>query len=382
MAVFSQPVVYLGIRNVYLRTYTTTYPFLNAGWTWVNNSLQPMEWSGHYLASNNNIVSGFDVQLIDLQTGYTQIHVGDTGGDTINANNNFAPLTWANDSLAGFIAPDQGHTLTPFIVSYPATPDGGSHSYPLGGSKGPVLPVAANTTFPFGLMNWLAGDNSIVADGIITLQTQFYSFRGYAGGVLFTQVNEDVCDCHFEPVIAIFNNLIPFDGLSYCWVQGLSGGAMPFNIIRTNFIDESDYITCVFENPAQTTVDFQTLYANANNSGDFTATFFGMLAIYNDQIVVDGVTLNGYAIAVAPDFLSYEIINFVGLDNLAVNWSNHLGTPAAKIDRTGAIWIKQRNNDSTLFVGTRSIPSNVSVPPELTPLTQAINLPVNPGLYR
>lgn len=371
---------YLGRIDIYLRTYTTTYAPLKAGWTWNPNSLVPMDFDGWQVGVNTPIPTGFHARLIDLETGYTDLTVGTLTGVR---NQNWPPLCWKDDYLTGWYTGTSN--ITSYTCSYYMPYSGQAETIgALNMSGGISVPSQANTQIP-GLNcepNWVLADGSIFGSSVVSLENFYSKFRGYAGGPKIDTYDEALSGCHFVSVTGVLNCMVPYNGANYCWTKNLSGGNVTYNVIQTDFQTFANYLLMTMQNPAQSTLDFNAKFRSSLASGDTEATLFGFLAIYNDTITVDGVTMAGYAVLFLPDLSGWYLLNMIGIDDNAVNWSNHLGNPQAIFDRSGAIWIKNANMDSTLWVGTRQYPGATAIPPGLKPQTPPLNLPVNPGLYR
>lgn len=368
-----------GIVNIYLKTYTTSYPWLNNNWHFNPASFQAMEFEAYSLASGPPL--GFQAQLIDATTGYTRINAGDiTGGVRDSSLNQYPPLCYLNDQICGWVIGLSAFILTPSLCSYYAPLGGGTRNYPLGLVPGVVLPSGHSNTGvakPGGGINGLTVGGGIYTSGMIELAGHVYIWTPATRGIS----DKPFVDFGLDyPTDARYGGLIPYSGLNYIYTSDSTGGTTPYNAVATDFGSFARTIGILVQNPATSTLDINALFQTANNTGIAVATQLGWLGIYNDTQTFNGVTMLGYGILMAPDLSQYVILNFIPQDSTAAGW-NGFGNNEAKIDRSGAIWLKQVNNPDILFLGEQLPPGTISYP-SITPQTPPINLPTNPGLYR
>jgi hypothetical protein len=115
---------------------------------------------------------------------------------------------------------------------------------------------------------------------------------------------------------------------------------------------------------------------SANNTIGLSTTYAGWLFTYKDTQTFNGVTMHGYGILIAPDFSGYVILQFNYVDALANTIPSQIGALDSKVDRSGGLWLKNFNNDTTLFYAAppAGLANTANKPP--------IPLIVNPGLWR
>lgn len=372
---------FAGIVNIYLRTYTTTYPFIRGGWDWNDHSLQPMEFAGYEDASGFPVA--FAAQAVDLATGYTRLNVGVSAGHTFA--NNFAGLCYDGANVLGWVTDfNNAPTLTPSVCKYSMPLTGKTTSYskitlasairlPQGVNNTGMPAVGAN-------INYLTLGDGVYSSSIIDLDNYSYIWDQQNGiGAFFTKLNSDIPLPIFTD--ASFGAIIPYNGADQVYIIDSTGGTVEYNLIQTNFGTFADTVGVTMVNPATTTLDINALFQTANNTLNNHTTFLGWLQFYHDTQTFNGVTMNGYGILVAPDFSSYEILNIIPMDANANNWNSSSEQKSVKVDRGGALWMKRATIDTLLLVGEKVPPGQVQIPPNLATLP-AINLPTTLGLKK
>ena len=376
-ATFTRNCAFAGILPVYLKTYTTTYPFLRAGWAFNQNALQPMEFEW-YLASAFGPFQAFESRLIDFATGYTKITAGNKAGGVFS--NVPANPVFGGSKLKGFFDNLSLGRVANWGSWY-APVGGGDKAYAsLGLAPGiTVDPVLANTATPWPG----AGDNWLIAAGVYTssatlLQTHSRIASGDPGAISDTDNSTMVPALSF-PTNARFNSVLTApDGRNYILISDGSGGAVPYLGIQTDFASFANTIDVELVNPATFTTDLNALFKTANNTGINSVTGYGWLWIYKTVDTFNGVTLNGYGVLIAPDFSQYALLQFLPQDAIAAAWNTGLGSIDSKADRNGGIWLKNFSSDTTLLFGSLGSPSQMLPVSQIPPRA----LVVNPALYR
>lgn len=377
----SQRTLFAGIIPIYLRTLTTTYPFLEAGWQWSPNSLLPMEFE-HYATPLVGTLNGFQAQTIDIAQlsatgGYSKTVVGSlTGSITAFALN---PFAWVGNQLMGWQV--QGGELQPAVASYYLPLDGTSHAYALGGVQALNLPNLANTGTPApgAGCNWLTLNGGVYSSNQTTLNisSAIWNVQFGIGSGISNVPN--ATNGLVWPTNARFNACIPYAGFNNILTDDTVGGTAPYQLVQTDFATFAANVLCTMQNPVSTTLDINALFQTAANTEVPTATYAGWLYIYNDTQTFNGIAMNGYGILVAPDFSSYVILNILPIDATAANWNDSGAAKIGKVDRSGALLIKKFTNNGTIFAGTALSGPAIPFPIKQTP---PINLAVNPGLYK
>ncbi len=364
---------YGGIKNVYLRTYTKTYPYLDAGWTFNPNSIQPMEFAGYTDASLSPI--GLQFQLIDAATGYTSLKAGDLTG-TLSPNNGFvfAPLCYDPDDEAalGFIIQGSKEVLLArYDISFGDAPRVlGS----MGLVTGKTLPNLANTQFfdPDAGMNWIA-NNGLYGSYVETLNP----FSMAWGGDFYPPTIVTAAQTGFTSLEKFYRALpLEDSNQNTVWLDSTAGGMVVHNALITDFGGSPvQFVKLVMENPPGT-LDVDALFAMDTNTTRAQATYAGFLGMYNDTQTIDGVTMHGYGILVAADLTSYVVLNIMPQDVDAAAWNAFGATKQAKVDRNGSVWINNPNLPHVLYNGPLTLP--VTHKPVFPP----INLPINSNFYK
>lgn len=383
MPTINIPTQFLGIRNVYLRTYTQTYAPFNIGWQWHPNSLYPMEFCGYIDAAQTP--RAIEARLIDLVTAYTTLAVGNKAGLVLN-NDEFGPLCYdyIRNQLAGFIVGGIVQTKAPAVCAFNMPFTGNAYILPN------FQPVAAPITFsnaantglpnPGCGINWYASsgavycsseDNLVISSNLWTRALQFNStdhIGNAANGLLF-------------PTSGRYGAAIPnYNGADWILAANSLGGVNNYNVIQTNYRTASNYfLASGVVNPASSTINFNTFLQDSANQG-FNASVNSWLQTFNTTQTFNGVVMNGWGLEVAPDFSGYTILNFIPTDPVAANWNNDGQAKPIKKDRYGNIWMKKATVDGLLLVAGNAPPgiATLTLGHEIPPT----NLPQNPGLYR
>jgi hypothetical protein len=341
---------YAGLIDVYLRTFTTTYaPFNDETWQFNAHSLNPMEAHG-FVASAAPV--GFYVRMLDLgsSTGYTTAEVGD---NTISNQqdgvfySNTGPV-WQNNQIGGWC---YGSTLTlrPYTFFNGLTIGNDLTTSVFNPANVVKLPNATNTGAPDGpsATNFPALDNSVYGSAVINLNQQYYTAQGNA-----IKLGDAGLDLGFgalahEPACAMtYNNDV------FCFLNNPTTPGDPTQLLQTDWLTYGDQFTLTYQDPPNSTITMQTLMTDGRAPH---ATYAGFSKVYTGQVTIDGQACNGFVILTAPDLLSYRIIRLIGLDATAAAWYTDFGTYEAKLDTTGALWMKNVNSKTTLFVSGGSV---------------------------
>jgi hypothetical protein len=332
----------------------------------------------------NNVTQAFEGQIIDHATGYTYFSAGDKTGGTFQPNQNTPSLPWVRDYLCGFVVPFTGVRSCSF-ASYYCPIDGGSHIY----DSLNLQPGFTQNQFTTNTQVPGPGDgaNQITQLGPYISSTDnlnltIHVAEGYPlkRDPLFTKLAGTLNPPLSFPTAARFGFTLPAsDGFDYITIVDGTGGTINYMGIQTDYESGAQTVAVTFENPPGSSIDLNTIFNQASNTAIAQLTAFGGIYFYKDTQTFNGVTCAGYAILVSPDFQNYLIFNFVPRDATAAGWNTLVGTIESKMDRSGGVWLKPSNSDTTLFYAYPLVkPTQTVSQAALHP----VDLVVNPGFYR
>jgi hypothetical protein len=338
-------VPYLGMMTVGLRTYTTTYaPFNAAAWDFNDHAKYAMEFTG-FLNNTVHIPIGFYANLIDSVTGYTTISVGDN--TPANADIDFGTLAWDGMQLGGFCFGEVG-TDTANAVLYPAI-NGMPYTASFNSRFSIFAGLQPNSQFPYPYTgaNWYAPDGGIYTSGENQLaQTAWELYNnGTAGGNI---ANVGTLNYHV-------NNGVNYKGATYWQVKNPVDNT-DRNILMVSASMGANAVgplPVTFVTPPGCSVNIDTLLTQSINYGRIAPN--GFLFVTGNVMTLGPLTLNGYGIFINADYSGYRIIQFIPADTGSANWFGLAGDYHAKFDQHGAMWIKNVNNHTTLFVSAGSV---------------------------
>lgn len=355
ISVSSKTVKYAGIQPVEFHTYTQVYPSFNgANWQFNPNALNPMEFWG-FINGDNPV--GIYANLIDVTTGYTTVRAGDNTVASKDTNNVFTQPAWQTNRLHGWCF---GSVLARNSYLY----DIGaafSHGYttpvfsPVNGNS--LVAGPNNFTPQSGAAPNIPTPNDGVSSSFVLALAPTYEV---AIGTSFN-TSGGTLDLGISNTFQMINGM-PFSGTT--WVQAHNPGSNTdrHQLLQTDFLTFGMQYLITFENPSGGP-NIDTLMTQQGNHG--SSTYQGFLYIDKSTIVVEGKTLNGFGILVAPDYSSYRIIQLVPRDGTAAAWTSAPGDYTAKIDASGALWLKNFNSSNTLFVSSGSLLRTLPIFPPL-----------------
>jgi hypothetical protein len=361
MTLYNVP--YAGLVTLKLRTYTTTYPYFRGGWNFPVNSMHPMEFNGRTL---NQAPIGCNGSLFDVNTGITSFRYGNqvSGG----FSGDFGGAVFDNNRLAGFSF-GYPNKLQCAIFNRGIT---------LGNS---VIDPTFNLGVGFSVLGGgmpasYAGSNFKTALGIYTSYLnggtkEFACFDNQTNLI----VNNLVMPGTYNASHGIYA-IIPVNGVDYVWctINSLLPG--PRLTITTLPNRGVDYTPNLINPPG----DFDAnAYINTDTPSP-SITYQGWAWVFKTTQTIDGETCVGGMILVAPNWSSYKIVRFIPVDSNAASWYNPIGTVYGKFDLNGALWLKNFNNSSTLFVTAGSIVRMLPIfpPVALPPPPPDMEIPIKP----
>lgn len=360
-------VPYRGLRNLKLRTYTNTYPFIEGTWNFEANTNQPMEFQGYV---SGGLPVGFQGNIFDLQTGITNFSFGQMIG---SPSSDFGNVVYNGGRLYGFCFGSAGPRIC-YTFNQGITLGQNISQPVLNLSEGfTVSQTATNTQIP----NPLIGSNFILTDGLFCSSSEnigpFTRFYDYKTGLVGAR----------QPVLATFSPTdtfdlaMPFGGLDYIWKNIHT--LLPGNrLLVTNWPAPGVLYSTQFENPPNSNIDINAIINS--DQQPLYITYGGWLYLYKDAVIIEGVSCVGYGVLIQPDYSSYELIRFIPVDAQAFTWTTLIGAAEGKIDQSGALWIHIQNHPSILFITAGSIGRLLPVFPPVTipPPIPDTEIPITP----
>lgn len=341
---------FAGMTTIYFRTYTTTYPFITTGWQFDGSNDIPVEFYGY---SKNKLPVAIRAQFISLSHGYTNVSLGDNSGATALFGGYYDGekiYGWTVQDGSGFSNPLYGYSY-----GFSLDTDLINSAFQVGVKN--LIPGNNNTGAPkpfFGI-NFPAANDHIYSSGESNLTP--WNFLLYKDGTEFVTA-APAPDMGLSSFLSANAGMPGPDNLSY---MSVGSGPTPTN--RTLLI-ETDYVT--FARQVQVTWDDATIDGEiipTQNIGAFSK--YGWLKIIKDTITFQGQTLNGCLVITAPDCSTYQIAKLIPIDATAMNWRTGFGNITTRLDRDGALWMKNVNSDTTLFVSAGSVIKQLPIFPPL-----------------
>lgn len=359
---------FLGVLDLSLRTFTTTYVSLNAGgWGWMNCALQPIDF-GINLDLANGAIPGFGCTVFDFVTGATKFSYGNTGAITATANSN--GICWQrtngnNGRLSGWLFPPT--QLQPYQFSDNVT---------LGVAKlNSPFSVAAHLILPTGVSNTAApepfvGSNYIDVNGLNfgSYRVNLVPFSAYLNPASL-QVTSGFAWNMAIGTNSEVNSAIPYNGMNYLFMRDSTGGTPTATVYVTpDFRNLQSSFVPGLANPPGASIDLNA-YIRAVATNSPTSTYRGFLWLNKNPLTITGhATMNGFGILMTPDGSGYYLINFVPTDATAANWQTTAGDVQGKFDDTGILWVKQVVSPSVIF-------STTPIPKYAYPMYPPIGVP-------
>lgn len=348
MPTLPRTVKYAGLLTVPIRVGTTTFPAKNGAWDFNPGSPIPMEFHGYVQAQNP---VGFFARVIDLNTGYTTLAVG----DTTNAHENtplFCQPVWNANRVTGWCFASV-LTLTMVAYDYALAVDGAAHVLPTFNPRSVVLlPMNVNNTGApqtGNAPNNITPTGGAAASAIISLVEQNYvEIAGSQSGP-FNTFNFGISNQHHINQASRVSA-----GSSWVTCANPSDNTDRLQLVQTDFLSFAQNYSVTYENPpgGADIDDLMTQHANVQRT---FPTGMGFLCICKDIIVVDGVTLNGFGVLIAPDYSTYQLVNLPPSDAGTAAWWTTVGEFTGRVDLSGALWMKNANSSTILFVSAGSV---------------------------
>lgn len=357
---------FLGVIDLNLRTFTTTYtPWSGGGWSWLSNSLMPIDFGSNLPSST----IGFGATVFDFATGATKYAYGNVSSITGAANANgicFLRNLGNTARLAGWLVGPSA--LAPFEFSDNIVL-GTPKTVGFTPTASFVLPNVANTAFPepFVGANYVDTNSKIMGGYRINL-SPFSAFldplsQAVTSGFPFTMPIGTNSEVQFS---------IPYKGLNYLFMRDATGGTPTATIyISPDMIGLSSSFIPTLVNPPGSSIDLNA-YITAVATGSPNGTYNGYLWMNKNALTITGRTFNGFGILMLPDGSGYYLLNFIPADAGAVNWNGGISNVNGKFDDTGVLWLQTPSSPGTVW-------STTPIPKYAYPLYPPIGVPSPPN---
>lgn len=344
---------FMGIRTLPLRTFTTTFSAINGAFAWNANALQPMEFAGKILITGPTFQSvAFGCTVFDSATGSTRWTFGNMASGSFN--NNFGNILWKRgNDVSGYLRGwiwNEANTQKPNNFSYPVT-----FGVPVSGGPFAVstlfqTPSTVNSAVPdpgagSNSGNWYDSRGFIFTTWRDQLVQKYMDWNGYGG---ITQLGSVVAQLS---ATKRFTVMVPYGEYDYVWCEDSTGPGTKI-MMRTNWVNVAQNWTPQLAVPAGGSSIDLTAYINNPLTSAPTACYGGFLWLNKNTATIGNKVLNGFGIYVNPDFGFYYILEIIPTDANAANWNVGIGDVQGKWDDLGALWIKNVNSATTIFVTT------------------------------
>ncbi len=345
---------YLGILQIPIKTYPTTYVPNVSGWQFAKNSLQPMEVEGYIKGGAPVAVKG---GIMDSVTGFTYYNIGNSAGAS-NTNNVFGNVIYKDNRLRGVVF-GQALDLNISGTDYGIFLDGTTHNFAsfdtnsiltIGGPNTGAFAPNMNTSF-------ITDSGYIYSSYIQNLVQHYIQWIGGAG--IINQVASDTWNSSRQLYASM-----PYAALNYCVLE-INSLVKGYRFLRTNFTNRFEFIRPTWINPPG------NINVDVNMNKDILPTmptYNGWLTLFKGTGVVDGNTLDGYGVLARPDYGYYQIVQFLPQDATAANWNKLSGDVYGKFDTHGVLWLHQSNVPGTLFISGEPVVKQWPIhPPNVLP---------------
>ncbi len=365
--------VFKGIINLPLSTYTTSYPFDQAGWAW-SKSLLPLDFNAT-ISANPGVdpPPGFAGHIFDTLLGPSRF----TGGTVGPFDNRYAKALYTGNGHMQVIARNSpvfsdkiyGMNFTfPFGFNFSVTPLWTTLLTVTGTNTGAWSPyVDAGYQTDFGIFGSYYTNPGLV--------NRYVQFNG-----------DNITPLRTSYMLGYFNSQGPFDAAGnvsemlsdpfmpgWFWiVQDINSQVPGLRLMHTDF-SLGGFVRYTFS--AQNPTGFDVTAFLNQDSATRTATTCGFLYLTRTVATINGVLMNGFGILVNADFTEYRILNFVPQDALAASWNTFIGTYTGKFDRLGVLYMFNGNFPAVIFSAFLPIYRG-SIPSTLCPI------PHNPGFFK
>lgn len=356
--VLPKTIAYRGIFNVTYKTFTTVYPNL-AAWDFAANSLTPMEFHGFI---SGGLPVGLWAQIINggLASPYTNIKSGDNTPGNMN-DATFSQGIIQEQRLAGFGFGGSGD-LNPQTYSLPAI-DGTPINFPTFTTKTAIsFPTGVpNTGAPLaGLVaNIPYGGNLFAQYGTISLVPELLLTNDFSLHTTDAGTTPDLGISNmFHGLNARYN---PVDKLTYINSGNPADATDRTQLETTNFsgTNATKYLL-TYVNPTGT-INIDDLMTQHANQGRMYPNFGGFGIVFKNAGTIDGISVNGFAVQIAPDYSSYIIFNLIPIDGN--NYNTNPGENTMKLDASGNLIIKNVNGQTTLYISSGPVLRTLPVYP-------------------
>lgn len=345
-------VPFLGIVNVPIQTYTTTYTPIAAGWELYGPSMEAMEFNAWGSGASFQGAKG----NIFTRAHITPFSIGIFTG-SLNTSV-YGSCGWFNNILC-VIGAVQGTFLPePNGITTPLPLDGVGVTIPSPAlTVLKVMPNLSNTTTPAPAINWGGTHAALgVLGARYSYRINLDDFCGVWDGVTNVQGTQ-VCPpfSGTNPLIGCIPN--PSVQTSSIFIPSqVSNNTAPISL-QSNLLQADQFQTAIFEAPASSTLDFNAFMHSATSILFFRPTSLGFLQINTDSITVNGVTLAGYGILILPNFAGYYLLKITGTDALSLTWATAPGKGQVfgAMGAAADLFMKWTTTASTLFISVAPV---------------------------
>jgi len=336
---------YKGLLKTDIYTFSSTYVSPSGGnWNPTLNAIMNIDGPYAYVSPDGQTFMGMKGNVISKSGGITPFSFGTSvGAIGLNA----IRIVYQGGSLHGFYAvinPIAGVDLYYFAQTMPL--DGI-------GINIPGLPATINKIFH------VQGTNSAIFSPYLPVGFQIVDSFPLETSFLWSARNglDDISGYVTESGFAASGD--PLSGLGPLY----GGVVVPFNDFNyvllppdqsvkqqlvTDFVNGGNFYPVTFINPPGD-FDLDTMMKTAVNYPTIRPSLNGFQFVVNATKNINGVTVNGFVVAIQPDFSGYYIIQINGTDANSKNWNGFSGLVHSVIGYDDILMLKPNNNVNLIF---------------------------------
>ena len=355
-------VPYLGLLNIPIKTYTQTYVSVLGAWNFSSSEITPMEAGASNVGSVFKGVKG-NIFTRNFITPFTvgDVSAGFNGGGT---------LSWFNNTLAvlGAIPNGTGQS-EPWGQTFAMPLNGVGVNQPvLGMARLKVIPNLPNAATPSPNLGWGGRAAAPLQFTGSTVGVR-YSYNDGTNNIhaVWDGTNnvQGTQDPGFRSTGPVLESCLPAgNGLNNCYTFVAGNSELASMWTQGYLLKPPVLQSALFLQPPNCSLNIDS-YLHTDTNKSLSPTSLGFIQLNAGSITVGTTTLTGWGILVLPGFSGYYLLQITGTDTPSLNWTagGSMGALWAAMGDDNDLFIKQNNNQTTLFISTAPvvIPTNPNI---------------------